>query len=428
MKKLAPARDPRSGPVHHGAGQQRDERLDLADRRRPQHDDPGRPARDHRLHARDGGLHARRRAARRHLGSQPRLRDRALRLRDRLADDGAEPEPAGAAHRLVARRGPRRRARHPCDRRAHRQPLRGEGPGDRVRADRRRRRRRDRRGAADRRLGHDEVQLALGLRRRVRGRRHRPPRARDCSSRLRRAKTVPKLDLVGAALSAARARTRRLRRPQEQHLGLDRAAQPAVHRRPRAHAARLLGRPVPDPRRVRRPLRVRPLGAAPRGAGQGRAARPLAPADPAAARRARDPCDPAARPHGDVLRPPRLSPGGARPGRLRDGEEAVPDVDHDAPRGALRAAARSALRAAPGRPVRPACDRRGRCAPRRDDRRRSRRVELRLLARRVRRRRRAPDLAARQRDHVVRRRCADERGRRPAGHGPEPRAPRSEPR
>ena len=60
--------DPGRGPVRHGARLERHERGDLADRRRPRHDDPGRADRDHAVHARDGGLHAARREARRHPG------------------------------------------------------------------------------------------------------------------------------------------------------------------------------------------------------------------------------------------------------------------------------------------------------------------------------------------------------------------------
>ena len=46
---------------------------------------------------------------------------------------------------------------------------------------------------------------------------------------------------------------------------------------------------------------------------------------------------------------------------------------------------------------------------------------IQALARAVRRRRRADDFAARQRDHVVGAAGEDERGRRPPGHRPEPR-------
>ena len=63
--------------------------------------------------------------------------------------------------------------------------------------------------------------------------------------------------------------------------------------------------------------------------GPGRAARPLAAEDPAAARRAVDADDAAADPARDVLRPAGLPPGRARPRRLRDRQAAVPDVGDD---------------------------------------------------------------------------------------------------
>ena len=59
--------------------------------------------------------------------------------------------------------------------------------------------------------------------------------------------------------------------------------------------------------------------------------------------------------------------------------------------------------------------------PGRHDRRRTERDGLQALARAVRGRRRPDDVAARQRDHVVGAAGEDERGRRPPGHGPEPR-------
>ena len=130
-------------------------------------------------------------------------RDRAFaigprRLRARLADDGAQPEPDGAADRLVADRGPRRRARDPGDRRADRRELRGQGARVRLRDDRRRRRCGDRRRAADRRLRHDDLQLALRLRRRGRGRDRSAPRP-------------PSHEARAAAGAARRSSTRRRR-------------------------------------------------------------------------------------------------------------------------------------------------------------------------------------------------------------------------
>ena len=80
--------------------------------------------------------------------------------------------------------------------------LRGQGPGVRLRDDRRRRGRRDRRRTADRRLGDDDLQLALGLRRRGRGRGRDPARAAADAAGAARRSDRPKLDYVGAALSA----------------------------------------------------------------------------------------------------------------------------------------------------------------------------------------------------------------------------------
>ena len=59
--------------------------------------------------------------------------------------------------------------------------------------------------------------------------------------------------------------------------------------------------------------------------------------------------------------------------------------------------------------------------PCRHDRRGAERDRVQALARVVRGRRRSADVAARQRDHVVGAAGEDERGRRPPGHGPEPR-------
>ena len=70
----------------------------------------------------------------------------------------------------------------------------------------------------------------------------------------------PKLDVVGVAALGHRARPRRLRDPQEQRVGPDRAARRDDDRRHRDHAVRLLGRPVPDPARRRLPRRVRACG------------------------------------------------------------------------------------------------------------------------------------------------------------------------
>ena len=76
---LAAPDHPRCGAVRDGARLERDERLDLADRGRPRYDRHGRADRDHRVHAGDGGVHARGGEARRHLGSRPCLRVSASR-------------------------------------------------------------------------------------------------------------------------------------------------------------------------------------------------------------------------------------------------------------------------------------------------------------------------------------------------------------
>ena len=138
----------------------------------------------------------------RHLGPRPRLRDRPRRLRARVVHDGDQPEPLRAALRLVARRGPRRGARDPGHRRPHRGQLRGEGAGLRVR-DHRRRRRRIAIAVGPviggwvttnytwRYVFVGEVVIVIGILL-VRNRMQAAPRAEQ----------PPKLDLVGAALSA----------------------------------------------------------------------------------------------------------------------------------------------------------------------------------------------------------------------------------
>ena len=117
----------------------------------------------------------------------------------RLADDRPQPEPRRPAHRLVARRGARRGARHPRDRLARRRELRGPAARARVRHHRRRRRRGGRGRAAHRRLGHDRAQLALRLRGRDGDRRRHPARPR------RRMRQTPRAE------RAAQARRRRRR-------------------------------------------------------------------------------------------------------------------------------------------------------------------------------------------------------------------------
>ena len=91
-------------------------------------------------------------------------------------DDLARAEPAGAAVRLVVPGGRRRGADPAGDRRARRRELPDRAAARRLRARRGRRRDRRRRRPADRRLRHDLLLLALGLRRRGGGR-ARDPRA-----------------------------------------------------------------------------------------------------------------------------------------------------------------------------------------------------------------------------------------------------------
>ena len=91
---LASPDHPRGGPVRDGARLERHERLDLADRRRPRHDRDGRPDRDHRLHARDGCVHARRSEAGRHLGVAIARSRSGSRSTASVPDDRLEPEPA----------------------------------------------------------------------------------------------------------------------------------------------------------------------------------------------------------------------------------------------------------------------------------------------------------------------------------------------
>ena len=83
-----------------------------------------------------------------------------------------------------------------------RRDLRGQAARARVRRHRRRRRRGDRGRPADRRLGHDRVQLALRVRRRDRDRRRDPARPPPAEARRRGSSTRPKLDVVGVALSS----------------------------------------------------------------------------------------------------------------------------------------------------------------------------------------------------------------------------------
>ena len=114
---------------------------------------------------------------------------------------------------------------------------------------------------------------------------------------------------------------------------------------------------------------------------------------------------------GDVLRPAGVPPGRARFRRVRDREAALPDVGIDAGRSARRAEGGSSVRAANRRPGRPRRngDRGARAG--RDDRGDAQRDGICGVARVLRHRRRAADVAARQRDHVLVSAGGDERGR-----------------
>ena len=347
--QVDPHAHPRVGPVRHGARLERDERGDLADRRGPQHDDPGRADRDHAVHARDGGLHAARREARRHPRPQPRVRDRPGDLRGRVAHDRAEPQPRGPAGRLVGRRGPWRRARHPGDRGAHRRHLRGPGPRARLRPARGHRRRRGGGRPAHRRLGDDGVLLALRVRRRDR-RRDRHPAAAWADRAGSRGRAASATRRRGRGAVVERSGPHGLRDPAQQRVGLRPAAHAADDQRHGDHPAGLLAGAVHGARRPRPAVGVRRLGAALRPRRPRPAARHDAAAHRAAARGARDAAGPAARPHGHLLRHPRLPAGRAGPRRVRDRQAPAPAVGGDARLRAAGAADRGAgARRAPWR-------------------------------------------------------------------------------
>ena len=118
---------------------------------------------------------------------------------------------------------------------------------------------------------------------------------------------------------------------------------------------------------------------------------------------------------------PGLPPGRARAQCPRDRPPPAADVGDDADRGADRPEDRRAAVAEGRVPSRPGGDLGRGGHPARDPRHRAERRRLPGRARGVRRRGRAARIAARQRDHLVRATRADERGRRPPGHRPEPR-------
>ena len=155
----------RGRPVPDDARQLGHERLDRDGGEGRRHDRDRDPGRDHRVHARDGGADDHRRQDRGDHRPQAGVRDRLRDLRLRLVHHLDLPEPAVAALRLVVPGGRRCGADPARDRRARRRELPGRAPARRLRPGRRRGRDRGRGRAADRRLLHDVLLLALGLRR-----------------------------------------------------------------------------------------------------------------------------------------------------------------------------------------------------------------------------------------------------------------------
>ena len=196
------ADDPRRRAVPHDARQLGDERLDRDGREGRRHDGDRHPGRDHGLHARDGGADDHRRQGRRDHRPQAGVRDRLRHLRLRLAHHVARAEPARPAVRLVVPRGCRRGADHARDRRPRRVELRAGAPAGGLRDGRRRRRDRRRGRPADRRLLHDLLLVALGLRGRGR-RRARDPRRSRARSRTRRPRRGRSSTSSARILSAA---------------------------------------------------------------------------------------------------------------------------------------------------------------------------------------------------------------------------------
>ena len=121
--------------------------VDLADRRGPRHDHPGRPARDHRVHARHGRVHARRAPSSATSGAATGPSRSASRsTRPGRSSRRSAPTCAVLLFGWSLDRGAGRGPGHPGHRRAHRGQLRGQGARARLRDHRRRRGGRDRGG------------------------------------------------------------------------------------------------------------------------------------------------------------------------------------------------------------------------------------------------------------------------------------------
>ena len=239
-------RDPRPaharrGAVPDDAGQLGHERLHRDRRGGRRHDGDGHPGGDHGVHAGDGGADDHRGQDRRDDRPQARVRDRLRHLRVRVVHDVDRAEPAGAALRLVVPRGRRRGADPAGDRRARGRKLPDRAAAGGLRARRRCRCDRGRGRPADRRLLHDVLLVALGLRRRGRARAGRSSCSRAASP-TRPPRSGPQLDVVGAVLSAAGLGHARLRRAPLERVGLD----PAEARR--SVVGRALAHRLADPR------------------------------------------------------------------------------------------------------------------------------------------------------------------------------------
>ena len=128
-----------------------------------------------------------------------------------------------------------------------------------LRDHRRRRRRGDRGRAGDRRLGDDELLLALRLRRRGRRRHLHPHRAQPNEGGAAAREPAEARRRRCGALGCG-PRSDRVRDPAQQLVGLDPADRRARRSGARRSPLRLLGRAVPDPRRVLPALVLQPLG------------------------------------------------------------------------------------------------------------------------------------------------------------------------
>src|SRR5436190_12723197 len=338
------------GTVPDDARHVSDERLDRDGREGCRHNRDRNPGRDHGVHPGDGRADDHRRKDRRDDRPQAGLRDRLRHLRVRVADDVPGAQPAGPLVRLVVPRGPRRRPDPSLDRRAGSRELPGRATSCRVRPRRRRRRRRGRGWPADRRLLHDLLLLAVGVRRggRDRARDPRPGSAhRGCTAGV---PSPPRLRRCGA-LGSGSGRAR-LRHSPLERVGLD----PAQGRRP--VMGRRLADALADPDRVGRNLGLLPLGSATRVARQGAARTAGDAAQPPAGRRADHVLLPVSGSGGPLLRRPALPVGVPRALGPRDRRPAAAALDHAAHRRDRDPAALSERLAAPSsqeRPARAAC-------------------------------------------------------------------------